>query len=245
LDEDKTVQEDVGEGSDSVGVDASKQHVIGYLQNFLFTPDRARTPIRFLSGGERNRVLLAKLFCKPANVIVLDEPTNDLDTETLEMLEERLAEFPGTVLLVSHDRAFLNNVVTSTIVFEPSGVKEYVGGYDDWVRQRTPTQDDSPRSATKKETKSATVAVQPADVGKPAKRRLSYKEQRELDRLPEVIERLEAKLSEFHQRMAEPTFYQQPRDQIAKIQSELKELEEKLAAAYARWEGLEQQTQSV
>ncbi|MEX0820356.1 MAG: ATP-binding cassette domain-containing protein, partial [Pirellulaceae bacterium] len=237
LDEDKTVQEDVGEGSDSVGVDASKQHVIGYLQNFLFTPDRARTPIRFLSGGERNRVLLAKLFCKPANVIVLDEPTNDLDTETLEMLEERLAEFPGTVLLVSHDRAFLNNVVTSTIVFEPSGVKEYVGGYDDWLRQRTPAQDDdSPRSAKKKETKPAAVAAGPADAGKPAKRRLSYKEQRELDRLPEVIERLEAKLSEFHQRMAEPTFYQQPRDQIAKEQSDLKELEEKLTAAYARWE---------
>ena len=136
LDEEATVQDNVGDGYETLTIDGSSRHVIGYLQDFLFRPERARTPVKFLSGGERNRLLLAKLFAKPANVIVLDEPTNDLDTETLELLEERLVEFDGTVLLVSHDRAFLNNVVTSTIVFEEGGVREYVGGYDDWLRQR-------------------------------------------------------------------------------------------------------------
>src|SRR5436190_3772339 len=138
LNEEASVQENVGDGYDSVKVGDSSRHIIGYLQDFLFSPERARTAVRFLSGGERNRVLLAKLFAKPANVIVLDEPTNDLDAETLELLEERLVQFSGTVLLVSHDREFLNNVVTSTIVFEAGGVKEYVGGYDDWLRQRPP-----------------------------------------------------------------------------------------------------------
>lgn len=241
LDETKTVQEDVGEGSDTVGIDENKQHVIGYLQNFLFTPERVRTPIRFLSGGERNRVLLAKLFCKPANVIVLDEPTNDLDTETLEMLEERLAEFPGTVLLVSHDRAFLNNVVTSTIVFEAGGAREYVGGYDDWLRQRTLADAIAPRVARKKESNAASSA----NGSKTAKRRLSYKEQRELDGLPKAIEQLEANASELHQQMADPTFYQQPRDKIASKQLELKSIGDKIAAAYARWEELEQLAASV
>lgn len=234
LDEEKTVQEDVGEGGDTVGIGEHKQHVIGYLQNFLFTPDRARTPIRFLSGGERNRVLLAKLFSKPANVIVLDEPTNDLDTETLEMLEERLVEFNGTVLLVSHDRAFLNNVVTSTIVFEPGGAREYVGGYDDWFRQRAVAEEASaPKPTGKKDSKETSTAA------KPAKRRLSYKEQRELDGLPASIEQTEAKVAELHQIMADASFYQQTREQIAKKQAELKSLEEKLVAAFARWEELE------
>jgi len=132
LREDATVQDNVGDGYDSVQVGGKPQHVLGYLQNFLFTPERARTQVRFLSGGERNRVLLAKLFAKVANVIVLDEPTNDLDTETLELLEEQLTQFDGTVLVVSHDRAFLNEVVSSTIVFEDGEIREYVGGYDDW-----------------------------------------------------------------------------------------------------------------
>ena len=136
LDEDATVQDNLGAGGETLSINGSSRHVLGYLQDFLFTPERARTPVRFLSGGERNRLLLARLFSKPANVIVLDEPTNDLDTETLELLEERLVEFAGTLLLVSHDRAFLNNVVTSTIVFEAGEVREYVGGYDDWLRQR-------------------------------------------------------------------------------------------------------------
>ena len=245
LDEEKTVLEDVGEGSDTVGIGESKQHVIGYLQKFLFTPDRARTPIRFLSGGERNRVLLAKLFCKPANVIVLDEPTNDLDTETLEMLEERLIEFAGTVLLVSHDRAFLNNVVTSTIVFEPDGAREYVGGYDDWLRQRTlPDASASPRTAKKKDTKS-TGENKNSSNGNVAKRRLNNKEQRELDGLPKAIELLEADAARIHQQMAEPTFYQQRRDKIATKQSELKTIGDRLAAAYARWEELEQAVAST
>jgi ATP-binding cassette subfamily F protein uup len=245
LDEEKTVLEDVGEGSDTVGMGENKQHVIGYLQKFLFTPDRARTPIRFLSGGERNRVLLAKLFCKPANVIVLDEPTNDLDTETLEMLEERLIEFAGTVLLVSHDRAFLNNVVTSTIVFEPDGAREYVGGYDDWLRQRTlPDASASPRAAKKKDAKS-TGENKNSSPGNAAKRRLNNKEQRELDGLPKAIELLEADAARIHQQMAEPTFYQQSRDKIATKQSELKTIGDKLAAAYARWEELEQAVASA
>ncbi len=246
LNEEKTVQEDVGEGSDTVGIGASKQHVIGYLQKFLFTPDRARTPIRFLSGGERNRVLLAKLFCKPANVIVLDEPTNDLDTETLEMLEERLIEFAGTVLLVSHDRAFLNNVVTSTIVFEADGAREYDGGYDDWLRQRTlPDVGTSSRAAKKRETKPVATGKGASGKNSPIKRRLNNKEQRELDGLPKAIESLEADAAKIHQQMAEPTFFQQSRDKIASKQSELKTIGDKLAASYARWEELEQLVESA
>src|SRR5262249_34082299 len=136
LKEDQSVQDNVADGYQTVEINGRPRHIIGYLQDFLFSPERARMPVRFLSGGERNRILLAKLFAKPANVIVLDEPTNDLDAETLELLEERLVQFEGTVLLVSHDRAFLNNVVTSTIVFEEDQVREYVGGYDDWLRQR-------------------------------------------------------------------------------------------------------------
>ena len=131
------VADNVADGNETLSINGQSRHVLGYLQDFLFTPERARTPVRFLSGGERNRLLLARLFSKPANVLVLDEPTNDLDLETLELLEEQLVEFDGTLLLVSHDRAFLNNVVTSTIVFEPGGVREYVGGYDDWLRQRS------------------------------------------------------------------------------------------------------------
>src|SRR4029077_20202416 len=135
LDEERSVQDNVGDGYPTVQINGRSRHIIGYLQDFLFSPERARTPVKFLSGGDRNRVLLANLFAKPANVIVLDEPTNDLDAETLELLEERLVQFDGTILLVSHDRTFLNNVVASTIVFESDGVREYVGGYDDWLRQ--------------------------------------------------------------------------------------------------------------
>jgi ATP-binding cassette subfamily F protein uup len=233
LDENETVQDSVGEGSDSVGVGEAKQHVIGYLQKFLFAPERARTPIRFLSGGERNRVLLAKLFSKPANVIVLDEPTNDLDAETLELLEERLMEFRGTVLLVSHDREFLNNVVTSVIAFEASGVKEYFGGYDDWQRQTAAT---SPTPKTSGPTKQNVQAAKPKPDGK---RRLSYKEQRELAGLPEAIENVESQIAEMHQQMAEPDFYQQPGDEIASAQTRLKDLESQLSQAYQRWEELE------
>lgn len=244
LDERQTVQENVGDGYDTIKIGDRTQHVLGYLQNFLFAPDRARTEVRFLSGGERNRILLAKLFAKPANIIVLDEPTNDLDAETLELLEERLAEFPGTVLLVSHDREFLNNVVTSTIVFEPSGVKEYVGGYDDWQRQAqqdgvsakpnatapspAPRKSDSRRSAS-------TTASQSSE----PKRRLSYNEKRELAALPTTIERLEAEIAELHNLMGQPDFYQQPSATIAAEQARLAALDDELATAFDRWETLE------
>ena len=137
LDWDKTVQDNVADGNDMIDINGSPRHVLGYLKEFLFSPDRARSPVRILSGGERNRLLLARLFARPCNVLVLDEPTNDLDIETLELLEERLLDYSGTILLVSHDREFLNNVVTGTLVFEPDGaIREYAGGYDDWLRQR-------------------------------------------------------------------------------------------------------------
>jgi ATP-binding cassette subfamily F protein uup len=246
LDEDKTVQENVGDGYDTVQVGGQPQHVLGYLQDFLFSPERARTPIRYLSGGERNRVLLAKLFAKPANVVVLDEPTNDLDTETLELLEELLVAYQGTVLLVSHDRAFLNNVVTSTIVFEAGGVREYVGGYDDWLRQRPPV---SPRSSgetassspRRQDSPSATSAVAAADPTSPAgKVRLSYKEQQELAALPAKLEQLEAEIGKLHQAMSTPEFYKRPGPAVARDATVLQQLEEQLAAAFQRWETLEE-----
>ena len=229
LDENETVQQNIGEGKDTITINGASRHVIGYLQDFLFTPDRARSPIKALSGGERNRVLLARLFSKPANVLVLDEPTNDLDTETLELLEEKLIEFPGTVLTVSHDRAFLNNVVTSTIVFDTTGVREYVGGYDDWVRQRAADAaafDANYRAAANK----ADAAAAPAK-----KRKLTFQEQRELDKLPALIQKHEAAIAALHAEMAQPQFYQQPGDRIADAQGRLQDHEAKLAHAYERW----------
>jgi len=234
LDEESSVQDNVADGNDTVNIGGNARHVVGYLRDFLFTPERVRLPVKFLSGGERNRLLLARLFAKPANVIVLDEPTNDLDMETLEMLEERLVEFSGTVLLVSHDRTFLNNVVTSTIVFEEEGAREYFGGYDDWLRQRKPP---AKRAA---ETPSQRPAQQAASQATAVKRKLSFKEQRELDSLPATIEKCESAIAELHQAMAAPTFYQQPGPQIAAEQARLKELEDQLANAYERWEALEQ-----
>ncbi|MCA9269359.1 MAG: ATP-binding cassette domain-containing protein [Planctomycetales bacterium] len=236
LDEERTVQENVGDGYDTVGEGERRQHVIGYLQGFLFSPERARTPVKFLSGGERNRVLLARLFAKPANVIVLDEPTNDLDAETLEMLESRLIEYDGTVLLVSHDREFLNNVVGSTIVFEPDGVREYVGGYDDWVRQRAARQERQPQPKERAPAASELAAPQP---NASAKRKLKFKEQQELESLPPLIESLEADIAALHTQMADPSHYQQSGAAIAESQRQLTELEQKLAAAYERWETLE------
>ena len=234
LDEEASVLENVGDGSDAVMIDGKARHIVGYLQDFLFSAERARTPVRFLSGGERNRVLLAKLFAKPANVVVLDEPTNDLDAETLELLEERLVQFEGTVLLVSHDRMFLNNVVTSTIVFEPDGVKEYDGGYDDWLRQRP-----EPVAA------SATVASS-APVPRPAKepdnrkRRLTFKENQELQKLLPDIDELERAIAVMHVEFARPEFYQQPGEQISREQARLKALEDQLTASMERWEELSQ-----
>ena len=214
-------------------INGNNTHAIGYLRDFLFTPDRARQPVKSLSGGERNRLLLARLFTQPANLLVLDEPTNDLDADTLELLEELLADYSGTVLLVSHDRAFLNNLVTSTLVFEDDGlIHEYVGGYDDWLRQRkTPSRPGSVAEPPKP------VPVERDSKEKPKK--MSFKEQKELDKLPGLIESLEAEKAALEARMNTPGFYQQSRDKIAESQTELAERQTALDAAYARWETLE------
>jgi ATP-binding cassette subfamily F protein uup len=244
LADNKTVIENVGDGYDSVRVGGKTKHIIGYLQEFLFTPERSRMPVRFLSGGERHRVLLARLFAKPANVVVLDEPTNDLDTETLELLEELLIEYSGTVLLVSHDRAFLNNVVTSTIVFEAGGVKEYVGGYDDWLRQRSQaTADNGPSGGPDQSARRAKPKATPRkDQPETGKRRLTYKEKQELAALPATIEKLEAHIASLHSTMSDPEFYKRPGDEIASETAALRELEDQLTEAFNRWEELEERS---
>ncbi|MEZ6136310.1 MAG: ATP-binding cassette domain-containing protein [Pirellulaceae bacterium] len=245
LDETKTVEHDVSDGYQQLQIDGQSRHVLGYLQDFLFTPERARTQIKFLSGGERNRVLLAKLFAKPANVIVLDEPTNDLDAETLDMLEQRLVEYAGTLLMVSHDREFLNNVVTSSIVFEtlPDGsriVEEYVGGYDDWQRQ---AEQRSASRAIKSSTPSAEAAAKSDTAVSPVvsqpKRKLSFKEQRELDELPNQIVKVEQQIAELHESMGSPDYYKQAGEILARHQQQLEQLEAALARHYTRWEELD------
>lgn len=237
LDLEATVMDNVGGGSDHLLINGNKKHVLGYLQDFLFEPARARTEVKFLSGGERNRILLARLFSNPANVIVLDEPTNDLDTETLELLEERLVEFSGTVLVVSHDRAFLNNVVTSSIVFEDGNVREYVGGYDDWVRQSTRSQEATTQPSAKQTSKKSKDGAKATETDKPKK--LGYKEKRELESLPAKIESLESEIAAIHEIMADPNFYQKGGEEIANAQSKLKSFETDLETAYLRWEELE------
>ncbi len=237
LDEEKTVVDNVGEGSDTVTINGQPKHVLSYLQDFLFTPNRARQPVKALSGGERNRLLLAKLFTKPSNLLVLDEPTNDLDADTLELLEELLIDYKGTVLLVSHDRAFLNNVVTSTLVFEGDGVvNEYVGGYDDWLRQRF-----TPPSAKPSAKSTETKPTPAAPVEKPAAKakKLSFKDQRELEALPQKIQALESEREQIGVRMSDPGFYQQEKNIISTAQDRLAAIDKDLAAAYARWEALE------
>jgi len=244
LDDEQTVADNVADGYETVQIGGQARHVIGYLQDFLFTPERTRTQVKFLSGGERNRVLLARLFAKPANLIVLDEPTNDLDAETLEMLEERLVEFAGTVLVVSHDRSFLDNVVTSTFVFEPTdgdplfAVKEYVGGYADWIRQRAPrvTQTLRPPSPTTKAKPEPQVAA-PTPQAPTTKR--SFKEQRELESLPGIIQTLEVEIAAVHATMAEPDYFRQSGDLLARDQGRLRDLEARLFDAFTRWEALE------
>ncbi len=234
IDEQKSVQDNVSDGAENVLVDGQKRHIIGYLQDFLFTPERARSPARFLSGGERNRLLLAKLFTKPSNVLVLDEPTNDLDTETLELLETLVVDYGGTVLLVSHDRAFLDNVATSVLAFEGDGTfKEYEGGYDDWLRSR---RDRADESAGKPQLSSMPDA-KPAE--KP--RKLSFKDQRELETLPARIESLEAEQSDLHAAMADPSFFRQSGPQIAEATARLETIRAELTVAYGRWTALESQ----
>ncbi len=232
LDESKTLQENVTDEGDMVMVDGKQRHVIGYLQDFLFSPAQARAPITSLSGGERNRLLLARLFTRPSNVLVLDEPTNDLDGESLELLEAMLIEYTGTVLLVSHDRTFLNNVATSTLVFEGSGrVEEYVGGYDDWLRQRPQPEESTPEQKPKRG-RLRSVPTGP--------RRLTFKEQREREKLPDIIEDLEARKQDLFAAMADPELYKNAGTEVARLQARLDELERELGAAYARWELLEE-----
>ena len=231
LDDTKSVRENVRDGADTVTINGRKKHIIGYLEDFLFTSQQAADPVSRLSGGERNRLLLARLFTKPSNVLVMDEPTNDLDIETLELLEDLLIEYPGTLLLVSHDREFLNNVVTSTLVLEGEGrVKEYAGGYDDWLLQRQP-ESPAPEPAPAK--------AKPARPPQERPRRLTYKEQRELETLPQRIEVLEAALGPLHQVMADPALYRQDPAEIIKTKNSLQSLEKDIAEAYRRWEELE------
>ncbi len=230
LDERLTVKESVAGGSEMIEINGRKRHIYGYLEDFLFTPERARTPVKALSGGERNRLLIARLFTRPANVLVLDEPTNDLDVETLELLENVLVEFSGTLLLVSHDRAFLNEVVTSTLVFEGHGqITEYAGGYDDWVTQR-PKRPDFEKEMTD---------LTPKPGATPAIRKLSNKERQELGHLPERIAAYEKEQDELHQKQAEPSFYRSSPADIKLVSDRLSALVHEMEAAFARWSELD------
>ncbi len=234
LDPTRTVVDTVGDGNDTVTVNGRTQHVHGYLRDFLFPPERAHAKVKALSGGERNRLLLARLFTQPANVLVLDEPTNDLDIETLELLESYLIEWPGTLLLVSHDRAFIDHVVTSTLVFEGGGhVQEYVGGYEDWLRQRG--------------TRAMAAKAQPERAARPAeppatmvtRKKPTYREQKELEQLPVQIEALEREHAQLSASISDPHFYRQPADSITQTLARLDALKNELHDAYARWEELD------
>lgn len=233
LDEEKTVIENVCPGGDTVTINGRPRHIIGYLQDFLFTPDRARTPVKVLSGGERNRLFLARLFTKPSNFLVMDEPTNDLDIETQELLEELLMEYTGTLIIVSHDRSFLNNVATSTMVMEGEGeIGEFPGGYDDWVSQRqvkTPGAKPQITSAQEKPKPTKPLTL----------RKLSFKEKKELEDLPLIIEKLEAEQEEIFALLADVSFYQKDPKEIARVNTRSEALAEELLKAYERWEYLD------
>ncbi len=234
LDDEKSVRDNVGDGSENVTINGKTRHIIGYLEDFLFPPERAMSPVNVLSGGERNRALLAKLFTKPSNVLVLDEPTNDLDADTLELLEEMLMEYNGTVLLVSHDRAFLNNVVTSTIVFEGNGMlREYVGGYDDWVSLRRPP---SVVAAERPEKKEKSAGSRPQ---RERPRVLTFREKKEIETLPALIEALEEERACLYETLADPDFYRQDGSRLPAIKARIEELDREIPAAYERWELLD------
>lgn len=238
LDEEKTVIENVAKGGDTVTINGKPRHVIGYLQEFLFTPDRARTPVKVLSGGERNRLFLARMFTKPSNFLIMDEPTNDLDIETQELLEELLMEYTGTVVLVSHDRSFLNNVVTSTIVLEGNGeIYEYAGGYDDWLVQHKSKPAVAPSPKVKEE-KPAPPVKEP-EPKEAVRRKLSNKEQMELSRLPALIEKLEEEHAKLYESMADISFFQREPKEMAQMQARAEEVSEELLRAYDRWEYLD------
>src|SRR5690625_1767347 len=230
LDEEKTVVDNVAEGSDMLTINGKPKHVIGYLQDFLFEPSRARQPVKSLSGGERNRLLLAKLFTRPFNLLVLDEPTNDLDTDTLDLLEEQLLQYEGTLLLVSHDREFIDNVVTSTLVFEPWGLSHYVGGYQDWLAQRPAPKENTPTPEPKPQTQPKTA---------PKKSKLTYGERLELERLPEEMETLETQIAALEATMAAPDFYQQEHTVITEATQKLARKQADLEEKFERWAELE------
>ena len=235
LDEEKSVAENVGDGKTYIKLNGKDRHIIGYLKGFLFSPKRSMTKVKALSGGERNRIILAKLFTRPANLLILDEPTNDLDMETLEVLEAKLAEYTGTLIVVSHDREFLDNVVTSTIVFEDGGrLEQYVGGYSDWLRQgRELAEVDKPNSAREPDKEEPQ-----SDSAAPA-RKLSYKEQRELDLLPAQIETLESRFSALETQISDSGFYAQPHEETKPVLDEFADTQAKLDQALERWTELE------
>ena len=233
LSPEKTVQESIGDGSDLVSVNGRQRHVIGYLKDFLFSPERSRSPVRTLSGGELNRLLLARLFTRPSNVMVLDEPTNDLDTETLELLEQKLINYQGTILLVSHDRTFLNNVVTSTLVFEGDGrIGEYVGGYDDWRMQRKKQVEETERDQP-------AVKPEKRPANRQKRKKLGYKEKRELSFLPEKIETLEKEQQALYDEMSTPDFYTREGTEISGAKKRIETIESEIMRAYQRWEALQ------
>lgn len=231
LDPNKSVIDNAAEGRESIEINGKKQHVISYLSDFLFTPQRALTPVAALSGGECNRLLLARLFTQPANLIVMDEPTNDLDIETLELLEDKLTQYEGTLLLVSHDRTFIDNVVTSTFVFEGEGkIQEYVGGYEDYIRQK-------PVQVPVQPVKAAAEKI--INESRPENKKLSYKEQQELTSLPKKIEELETELANLQDKIADTAFYKETPEAIAKTMNRLKTLEDEISHAYKRWNELD------
>jgi ABC transport system ATP-binding/permease protein len=243
LDPERTVWETVADGHDTVTINDRSQHVHGYLRDFLFPPERALSPVKALSGGERNRLLLARLFARPFNVLVMDEPTNDLDIETLELLEERLATWPGTLLLVSHDRAFIDHVVTSTLVFEGEGwVQEYVGGYEDWLRQRRNAEAKAEATPVRRSGSGANAVVIATTEPSRTQRKPSYKEQLELEQLPARIETLETEQKELQAAVASEDFYKRPASEIHEALARLEELETLLLAAYTRWDALDSRT---
>lgn len=241
LDLEKSVKDNVSEGSDHVDVNGQRRHIYSYLQDFLFSPERARTPVKALSGGERNRILLAKLLLKPSNLIVMDEPTNDLDMVTLELLEEMLAEYKGTLLLISHDRAFMDNVVTSTWVFDGKGnIDEYVGGYQDYLEQRPDQTVVDQKMAVKKAQAKAEAAVAP--VAPAPKKKLSYKDQRELELLPAEIEALEKEQAELSDKLADGSWFVTDAAAATKASERLGEIDEILLEKMERWDELENMT---
>ena len=242
LDESKTVKDNLDNGADRIEINGESKHVISYLQDFLFTPQRVNSPVKSLSGGERNRLLLAKLFIKPANVLVLDEPTNDLDVDTLELLEELLLTYKGTVLLVSHDRAFINNIVTSCLVFKGEGeIEEFVGSYDDWqvLNPSAGLGDETNKNAAKVEKKTEIKVKETPVVAIVSSKKMNYQQKRELELLPKEIEQLEQEIKALHQTMAASDFYQQDHKKVTNTTETLKQKEALLEKKYARWEALE------